>query len=383
MQQNNRIYGLDALRAIAMLLGIVLHSSIAYKVYPNPSWPSDNQFHSWFFDGLYLFIHAFRMQIFYLVAGFFACLLYKKIGENAFVKHRIKRIVIPFIGSLIFVLPITIAPFLYYKYFIADQLSLQEAQSQFFRQLFRWNGMAHLWFLYYLVIYYGVMLVILRIKPLQRFTIRLNPSSFIQVLGIGITLAVIQILCCQDAIVEVSAGIIPRASNLIYYGFFFMVGYHVQQNQEQFLQLSKQTWLYLLSGGILTAVLLYFLVTKNQDGLLPSTMPIKSLVAFQTIFLVFGAIGFFLRYLNTEKPSLKYIADASYWLYLVHLSMVASLQIAFCYTGIPGALRFWLILLITNVVALATYEWFIRYTFIGTILHGPRTKTSTPKAVEA
>lgn len=383
MQQNNRIYGLDALRAIAMLLGIVLHASIAYKIYPNPTWPSDNQYHSWFFDGLYLFIHSFRMQLFYLVAGFFACLLYKKIGESAFIRHRLKRIVIPFAGSLIFILPLTIAPFLYYKYFVADQLPVQAAKHLFYRQLFRWNGMAHLWFLYYLVIFYGVMLAVLRIKPLQRFRLKLNPGSFLQVLGLGIVLAFIQVIFFRESVVEVSTGILPKVSHLLYYGFFFIVGYHLHHNQSAFLQLARHTWLYLLLGIIFTGGMFYILATDTPEGQLSTTLPAKLLAAMQTIFLVFGAIGFFLRYLNSERPYLKYIADASYWLYLVHLSLVASLQILFRYTNVPGAMRFGLVLLITSLIALATYQWFIRYSFIGDILHGPRKKTVAPEAAEA
>ena len=37
-----RIHGFDALRAIAMWLGVVLHSIIVYKETPEINWPHDS-----------------------------------------------------------------------------------------------------------------------------------------------------------------------------------------------------------------------------------------------------------------------------------------------------------------------------------------------------
>lgn len=381
MQQNNRIYGLDALRAIAMLLGMVLHASIAYKMFPNPSWPSDNQFHSYVFDGGYLLIHSFRMQLFYIVAGFFARLLYLKIGEKAFIHHRIKRIVIPFVASLLLILPFTITPFLYYKYFIAEQLPAPQAWASLQTQLLHWNGTAHLWFLYYLIIFYCFMLLVLRLKQVLKlqngFRLSLNAGSLLHVVTVGLGLAVIQIVFCKEPIVEVSSSIFPKISHLTYYGYFFLLGYLLHRNSHQLSDISRNTWYYLTIGVLLTIGLYRIVILQHdsyQDGAWYFLWLLKLAIAFQSTFLAFGMMGFFLRYLNAASPRLKYIADASYWLYLVHLSMVAGLQILFLYTTVPGWMRFWLILVITTIVTLCTYEWFIRYTIIGDILHGPRTR---------
>ncbi|SIN81774.1 acyltransferase family protein [Chitinophaga niabensis] len=372
LQQNNRIYGLDALRAIAMLLGVLLHTIIAYKIYPNPSWPSDNSLHSYFFDGAYYLVHSFRMQLFFVVAGFFARMLYLKIGEQAFIRHRFKRIVIPFVGSLIFILPFTIAPFLYYKYFIADGLPTAEAWAALRSQFFRWNGMAHLWFLYYLLFFYGAMLVVLRLVPAFLKNRLLNLASFSHILLIGLLLGAIQVIFCEEPIVEVSNGIIPRFSNLLYYGFFFAVGFQVHKNAGQLKQIPQRTWLYLSIGLLLATVLFYILIWHKEQPFPYGIWILKLGVAMQSTFLTFGVMGVFLKYLNRESRTFRYISDASYWLYLVHLVMVSGLEVLFLYTNIPGIVRIILILTITSGVALVTYQWFIRYTFIGNILHGPR-----------
>ena len=114
IKSSERLHGIDALRAIAMIMGIFLHAMIAYKTNALPNWPHDSNFTSWLFDYFYLTIHTFRMPLFFLIAGFFCRFLIKKIGTKKFIVHRWKRIVIPFIFSLFLVLPVTIFPFLVY-----------------------------------------------------------------------------------------------------------------------------------------------------------------------------------------------------------------------------------------------------------------------------
>jgi glucans biosynthesis protein C len=111
MKDTGRMYGLDALRGVAMSLGIFLHSAIAYKKgYHYGEWVFDKEFNSYFFDWLYLWINSFRMQAFFLLAGFFAHLLIKKIGLHDFVKNRLKRIGLPLLLSYFTILPLTFAP---------------------------------------------------------------------------------------------------------------------------------------------------------------------------------------------------------------------------------------------------------------------------------
>ena len=76
-----RYYGLDALRGVMMMLGIVLHAANFYLAAPPPIFPipSDRN-NSLFFDLLFHFIHQFRMPTFFVLAGFFSALLVEKRG---------------------------------------------------------------------------------------------------------------------------------------------------------------------------------------------------------------------------------------------------------------------------------------------------------------
>ena len=71
----DRYHGLDALRGIAMLLGIVLHAAIPYYPdLPPDIWPTDRN-SSEVIRLIMDFIHMWRMPVFFMLAGFFANLI--------------------------------------------------------------------------------------------------------------------------------------------------------------------------------------------------------------------------------------------------------------------------------------------------------------------
>ena len=101
-----RRHDLDALRAIAMLLGIALHVGLGYV----PGWiitddgdPRMLHKTSDSFQLMFNIIHGFRMPLFFLVSGFFTAMLWRKRGMNSLLKHRYARIFIPCMLGLIFI----------------------------------------------------------------------------------------------------------------------------------------------------------------------------------------------------------------------------------------------------------------------------------------
>ena len=76
-----RLYALDNLRAAMMWLGIVLHVAVIYIAGPSPLPWRDNQTTPTA-DLLMAFIHAFRMPVFFILAGFFVALLIERRGAH-------------------------------------------------------------------------------------------------------------------------------------------------------------------------------------------------------------------------------------------------------------------------------------------------------------
>ena len=97
-----RYHDLDALRAFAMLLGIALHGLLSFV--STPIWPVQDIEQSEFYMIPLMFIHGFRMSLFFLISGFFTMMIWKKRGTMNLLKHRTLRIVFPFLifGAVIF-----------------------------------------------------------------------------------------------------------------------------------------------------------------------------------------------------------------------------------------------------------------------------------------
>lgn len=86
----------------------------------------------------------------------------------------------------------------------------------------------------------------------------------------------------------------------------------------------------------------------------------------------FAVIGLALRFLSGFSPARRYIADASYWIYLIHLPIVMALQVAVSRIDWFWPVKFAAILAVAFALLFASYQWMARDNFIGAVLNGRR-----------
>ena len=96
---------LDALRAGAMLLGIVLHASLSF--FPS-YWMVTDRRQNDGFGVVFSAIHGFRMPLFFVMSGFFSAMLLHRRGRGALVKHRFHRVFLPLLAGMFTIVPLTI-----------------------------------------------------------------------------------------------------------------------------------------------------------------------------------------------------------------------------------------------------------------------------------
>ena len=97
-----RRHDLDALRAAAMLLGIVLHAGLSFTPFP---WPVQDARQSESYGLLFAAIHGFRMPVFFLLSGFFTAMLWRRRGLRSLLSHRLRRVFLPFLLGLVTIVP--------------------------------------------------------------------------------------------------------------------------------------------------------------------------------------------------------------------------------------------------------------------------------------
>lgn len=364
---NTRINGFDVLRAVAMWLGVVLHSIIVYKSEAEPNWPHENESYN-ALNLIYDFIHIFRMPLFYMVAGFFSCMVIYKSGSLFFVKQRARRILVPFIAGLIVIVPLSLFPFSFNQFYYVEKMNLTDAFQKSIYDLLKWKGMAHLWFLYYLLFFYAIAIVVVKVHrnlelraPGIPFWVRVSSAFILLPAALSAVL-----IFFHSYMPPVYTGIKPNLFFLLYYGLFFLFGWYLFQMQELLHVLKKSGILFTLAGVLL------FIVRWNHLYGTAITLSYIS-AATETCFIVLGITGLFIRYFNSESKTWRYFSDASYWVYLTHLFVVSSVQVLFIsVTGIPSWFKLLIVLLTSFTVTMITYKAFVRNGIIGEYLHGKR-----------
>jgi peptidoglycan/LPS O-acetylase OafA/YrhL len=85
-----------------------------------------------------------------------------------------------------------------------------------------------------------------------------------------------------------------------------------------------------------------------------------------------GFLGWFTRFFKQSCPWVRYVADASYWVYLVHLPLVVALQVAVGRVALPWPVKYAIILGVAIPLLFGSYHYLVRCTFIGAQLNGHR-----------
>jgi glucans biosynthesis protein C len=377
-----RFHGLDACRAAAMMLGLFFHGAISFLQTPVPWAIRDRSTHL-LVDVFVWVCHTFRMPVFFLLAGFFGRLLHVKLGTASFLRHRAKRILVPFVVTLI-----PLMPTLYFlwqwgiarqpdrgPFFGVDATSIRPESMR--------PNPGHLWFLYYLMmILAGLVLVavLFRRLPLDgtrkavdaalRAIVRFRLVVFVMAIPTAATLFPM-ILFGADTPID----FVPQTRILAYYYVFALFGWILHRQPDLVPELGRHLWLPLiLSIGSLALLKPLVEQTVVKGPLEPlalrlGALYLAALFGWSMVSLFLGA---FVKWGDKPRAWVSYLSDASYWCYLVHLPVTVALQILVADLPWPGLIKYAMVMAGTIGLCLATYQGFVRYTFLGAGLNGPR-----------
>ena len=386
-RRNKRIHSLDSLRAIMMLLGLVLHSSITYQVVNQIStWPLKDSITHISNDYIVSFIHTFRMQIFFLIAGFFGSMLFYERRSLAMIKNRVERIVFPFIVFLFLLWPLVVFAFGSSRLLIAGHHDILEMvtsigevvpflyRKDFFSNLFILipHNTFHLWFLYYLLLITSITIILAvvfeKLPSIKNYILHLFNYLITRILTRLIVFSSITAtvyLLIGSWSVDTSVSLIPDFHVLIYYFVFYIVGWILFKSKHLLYTFMKYDWISTIFAVLLFSI--YFFLNHEFSYL--SNIIIKSITVW---LFIFGITGLFIRYASGYSSIMRYISDASYWVYLIHLPLTAIIPGLISDWRIPALFKFLLVFIITVVLCFLSYHFFVRGTFIGKFLNGRR-----------
>jgi peptidoglycan/LPS O-acetylase OafA/YrhL len=422
----DRYHALDSLRGFAMFLGIVLHAAISFMSTPLAFWPVHDR-NPDKLTNLFLFaVHDFRMQTFFLLAGFFGCLLYKRYGIAGTAWHRTKRVALPFVLSVVFIIPTVMAAFLYAELenvrtegapenatearrAVAEMIEQNPGASNTAIIIERFTSgdfiphvpLAHLWFLYYLLFFYAAVLLL---APLLK---RLEGSAFLAKLDsafrwlvesrlrvfVPALLTLPVLLCMKTPMADTPLGWTPAPQIFGYYFVFFVFGWMLYRQRDLVLSFGRGwKWNLAIANLVVLPVTLGLTLQvvehmkaaehlKNETPI-PFALRLGAFAAqsLYTWFMIVSLWGAFLHFFAHASAWTRYLADASYWCYLASITPIVVLQFVVKDWPLPGLVKWVMVTTATMAILLASYEWCVRYTFIGAILNGRKYRAKVGQA---
>lgn len=344
--QGARYDGLDVIRAAAMLLGIVYHSTFPWMPDIAP----------WYFvadpstvpqtvliAGL---LHAFRMQLFFALSGFFSHLLYERRGPRGFLLDRAKRLLVP----LLVVLPLIIL-FDDWIRIVAQRDGLMSAKYLTGTDV-RVSPM-HLWFLIYLFVFCVIAWALPKWNGPERLVhraLKVAPSLLVLAIPTGIGLYF-------HPENRPAIALWPVPYEAFHFGLFFAFGWWLWPNRESLGSLRRDAWWMTLSGFVLGWYIFRGHLQWEDNGHV-----LAGLVAW---LVTLGTIGLAFSMKSAPRPWLRFLVDSSYWVYLSHYPFVLALQLAFAMVALNGWFELSATVLLTWLASMLTFVVLVWKTPLG------------------
>ena len=386
VQDNSiRYHGLDALRGMAMLLGIVLHAALPYMPNVEAFWPADES-SSHVINTIFQFIHIWRMPLFFILAGFFANLIISKKSWRSWWGNRFLRIALPII--VFFPVMSLTLPWIFKYGKTGDFIFFYSDVGQPF----------HLWFLWQLMIFVistsifrlPYLLGVGVLKALNRIGLGFignvfgESKSVLSSILFRSRFPIVFIILCSVINLPTQGELIV---NPIASGLYFVIGYSLYGNASLFTFL-KAHWRRYFLAGLVAFTLYMILESKNLvtdiystdmkgDEYLkaisePFAIIIVSVKIICGVLFSYAFIGLAEKRFGAYNPRLRFISDGAYWMYLIHLPIVTFITFFMFNFHMPIEIKFLIAIVMTSIICLGTYKYFVRSTPIGILLNGRR-----------
>ncbi len=385
-----RYYAFDSLRASVMLLVIVLHSLLSYSTGVRRAyWPFRDSPTRLFFDADSITILLVIMPVFFIMGGFFGALLLARSGVAGMIKNRVQRLVVPMIIFWPVVFPLTQAGFRFARS-DGGAAGVQAAWGYIISgRAYGHPSLLHLWFIYDVLIFYAVALItyFAAKQAPEAWRMKLN-AGFGQLATSGWGPFVLSLVTALTVLREPalmlaqSDSFTPPLRVLLCYGVFFAFGW-LLYGQRDVLDRAGRPWsryAALAAGFIALYLYVYFnpaILGRTANARLAGV----GILAMAIWLTIYAMIGICMQLLNRPSPVWRYLSDASYWMYLVHLPFTIWIPGLLDDAELPPEVKFLIVISATIAITLSTYHFFVRSTAIGALLSGQRYQKSLPNEI--
>jgi peptidoglycan/LPS O-acetylase OafA/YrhL len=245
----------------------------------------------------------------------------------------------------------------------------------------------HLWFLYYLAL---ITALTLALRALAIGVVGRREDQFMRRVDSCIAWLTrspwaLPVLVAPTAITLLQMNIwgmdtpdrslMPSGPVLVVYGGFFCFGWLLDRKPAAMAGvalLSPSRWIGAAVGLATVLLLIDIQMDPGHPQIVAAHRAFVAGYALMMWSLVFLTIGVFGKLCRRTRPWVRYVADSSYWMYLIHLPVVVWLQVAVAEVPVHWSLKLPFVSAVTIALAVLSYDLVVRSTFVGAILNGRR-----------
>ena len=328
-----RFNNLDFLRAFALLAGVLLHALSLYLE------PIDGSEPRPLAAILFIWIHSWRMPLFMVLAGFFTCLSLSKRSTSSYALNRLIRL-----GGPLILLWVAIPA--------VDESAAQMFKSPDFISWIMTGGqftlrLDHLWFLYYLLIFYALVLAVKALTP-RIFELMVNLKLNFLTLSF-FWLPIITLFAPWAKPIGGVFSEVPttfgelKVGSMLFMLAFFIIGMQLFNNQTILQRLqAKSFWITaIICCSFVPIGLMAWGIMKDSPFVFSSTPEmwvVNALSTFASLFMLLAFIGASSRYILASGPILSWLVKLSYPTYVFHVVFVYSIGALLLLSGLNATL---------------------------------------------
>lgn len=304
-----RNIGLDFLRAVLILEGVLYHAARSLPGSSNSWYYIANKNESIAFSSLIEFIHAFRMEAFFFLSGMFSAMVILRKGRDFFIDNRKKRVLLPLVGAFLFIPPL--------MYVITALIKGNAPELS--GLIGSWTMLHHLWFLVSL----SIMSLIIPISLCDKV------ASFFRVLPLPVMVAAIIISCnfffaVKYVVKDMGefAALIPVTARFFIY---YVAGYALYVNRDKIPLIKNSVLLrswFVLPVGLVTYLAFYYTLHNHIEGMMKYIPTVIASVF--SVLVSFWLVFFFEKMHIRESRLVKLIVDSALVVYIMHYPVVIS-----------------------------------------------------------
>ncbi len=375
----SRVYYIDWLRILAVLLLFPFHT---LRVFNNEPFYVKASTLSSVADWVIGFIGVWHMPLLFFLAGCSTYFALRKRTAGRYAWERVKRLLVPLIFGIFVLIP----PQTWYGARFNSGYTDSYWHYLSSGDFLEWNiqdggdyyggfGIGQLWFILWL------LLISLILLPLVVWAVRGSASGWVERLSRRLShpawwLAPVVFLFVGEAAPE------QVGKPSVLYAFVFLLGVLVVSDSK-FPDAAERFRFPAFLGGI--ALTVFWVVSGDFRNSLPDPSWGRAGLAFlgsaALWLMIIGAVGMGKRYMNRTSATEKYLAEASYPVYIIHQTMIVILAFYVVDFASPEPAQ-WIVLLILAVAAtFALYE-IVRRVNVLRFLLGMRLRRRAPEPVE-